>query len=278
LEYAANGHYYWTREVIRDYAEQTARNAGRDLEDAMRELMPDLDSVDAFFERFQVNLREGQVRLVFFMEDSPMELRSVVDFLNRQMERSEVLLVEARQYHLGDTRVVVPILFGYTEQARQIKRSQVPQAQRKRWDRASFLEDARSRLSEMEYGAVQSVLTACEDLGCEIRWGTGKTAASFIVGNSQVCAKTIFAVYSDGTLWLPFGALRGDPQSESVSAHLAEMAGTLGLKLPEDYRLRWVMYRSKEWTAKAQSLIAAFRDLIVEASSGSGSTDSNPHV
>jgi hypothetical protein len=36
------------------------------------------------------------MRLVFFLEESPNELRSLVDFMNKQLKDTEVILVEAR--------------------------------------------------------------------------------------------------------------------------------------------------------------------------------------
>ncbi|RME60897.1 hypothetical protein D6779_01245, partial [Candidatus Parcubacteria bacterium] len=99
LDYAANGHYYWTKSEMRDLAEKNAQKRGMTLDEVIQNLQPDDDlDVDEYFQRIEDNLREGQVRLVFFLEESPMELRSVVDFLNKQMERTEVLIVEARQY------------------------------------------------------------------------------------------------------------------------------------------------------------------------------------
>lgn len=124
FEYAANGHYYWTMEEMRNYAEQTAEKNGITLEEEIKRLQPEeTESVDSFFQHVQDNLREGQVRLVFFMEEAPAELKSVVEFLNKQMERSEVLLVEASQYENNGTRFVAPTLFGFTEEARQVKKT-----------------------------------------------------------------------------------------------------------------------------------------------------------
>jgi hypothetical protein len=96
LEYAANGHYYWSKDEMRTYAEQAAKKNGMSLEEEIKRLQPEEpESVDGFFQHVQDNLREGQIRLVFFMEEAPPELKSVVDFLNKQMERTEVLLVDA---------------------------------------------------------------------------------------------------------------------------------------------------------------------------------------
>ena len=69
------------------------------------------------------NLREGQLRIIFFLENSPDELRSIVDFLNRQTERTEFLIVEARLFEMEGMRIAAPTVFGYTEQARRVKRT-----------------------------------------------------------------------------------------------------------------------------------------------------------
>ena len=89
LEYAANGHHYWSRELLKDLAESTAHDRRTSLEAALDSLRPTDDlSVEEFFERAQENLRQGQLRIIFFLEESPFELRSVVDFLNKRFGSS----------------------------------------------------------------------------------------------------------------------------------------------------------------------------------------------
>ena len=41
LEYAANGHYYWDKEMIRDLAEKSAQNSGISLEESLHKLQPE---------------------------------------------------------------------------------------------------------------------------------------------------------------------------------------------------------------------------------------------
>jgi hypothetical protein len=120
------------------------------------------------------------------MEESPKELRSVVDFLNKQMERSEVLLVEARKYSRNGTRIVVPTLFGYTEEARQVKRSVTvtTAGSRRKWDKTTFFADARQKMAAADFQAVESFYGRCLEMGFEISWGTGKDNGSFAVKES----------------------------------------------------------------------------------------------
>lgn len=122
LEYAANGHHYWTASEMRSLAESSAGGAEA-LQGILNTMTKDNNQpAEQFFSTVEQNLREAKMRLIFFLEESPNELRSLVDFMNRQMKDTEVLIVEARQYEQGNNRIVVPWLFGFTEEARVAKR------------------------------------------------------------------------------------------------------------------------------------------------------------
>lgn len=267
LEYAANGHYYWNKEMIRNFAEKSAKNNGFSLEESLRELRPDQEiDVDIFFEQVENNLREGQIRLIFFLEEAPMELKSIVDFLNRQMEKSEVLLVEARQYRRNNMTVVVPMLFGYTEEARQVKRrAPVVDGLRKQWTHDSFFAAARAKLPEKSVNTIEKVFEVCKSLSCNIAWGTGKTDGSFSVKWPQGGNKTVFTILSNGRLWISFGALSGNELAESFRDRLKYLiADRLGLTIPDDYQHKYPSYQISEWEPKADSLIQILRELLDE--------------
>ncbi|MCY2926391.1 MAG: hypothetical protein NT031_13315 [Planctomycetota bacterium] len=218
LDYAANGHFYWTKEQIRDYAEQTCSKAGRKLEDAVASLCDSDGSVDTYFEKIQDNLREGQLRLVFFLDESPMELRSLVDFLNKQMERTEVLLVEARQYTKDGLRLVVPTLFGYTEEARMVKRTvTVSRTPGKIWDAVSFFDTATACVDPKVLAALRSIHDKCLRMGGMVTWGKGGQG-TFMFRHPGVCKNALFAVRRDATLNLKFGDIHGSPSAEQVRA------------------------------------------------------------
>ena len=122
LEYAANAHHYWNREQLREMASESAGKRNCSVEDEFKRLGI-RDTEDDYFDRVVENLREGQLRIIFFLENSPDELRSIVDFLNRQTERTEFLIVEARLFEMEGMRIAAPTVFGYTEQARRVKRT-----------------------------------------------------------------------------------------------------------------------------------------------------------
>lgn len=97
LDYAANGVAYWPVETIRAMYETRMLNAGRDPALALAEFLGPEGNPESFWNTVRVNLQAGRIRLVFVADDIPPELRRVVEFLNNQMNPTEVLAVEVRQ-------------------------------------------------------------------------------------------------------------------------------------------------------------------------------------
>lgn len=215
FDYAANSSFYLTPEIIEGYLQQQAAKRQVSVESLVAALDPTAGSaIKDFLDAIQNNIREGQLRLVFFMEEASHELRSIVEFLNRQMERTEVLLVEVKQFQQGETRVVVPTLWGYTEQARRIKKTLTIQksGNRRVWNYEEFKRDLDSRLEE---GAADAVLNFYEFVrqleGMQApRWGTGKERGSFSMIDPRLAQRSILTVFSDGQLWLNFEWLNGN--------------------------------------------------------------------
>jgi len=265
FDYAANGHYYWTKGDMRDLAEKNAAKKGLSLDEAIQNLQPDDGlGADDYFQRVEDNLREGQVRLVFFLEESSMELRSVVDFLNKQMERSEVLIVEARQYWHEGTRIVVPTLFGYTEEARQVKRTvTVSSGLRRKWDQESFFVDVSAKLDEAGVSALQRLYGACASFSDEIRWGTGKINGSFNAVVNSICKRAIISGMSDGTLSFNCGWLNGSEQAISFRDDLAVfIVKEFNLDMPENLHEKYPQLKIDEWAPKADILIEGLKQLV----------------
>ncbi len=258
LDYAANGQYYWDKNLMRDYAEGMAKEKGQKLEDLLHQLEPDVNSIDEFFETIENNLREGQVRLVFFMEEAPHELRSIVDFLNKQMERSEVLIIEAKQFESNGMRVVAPQLFGYTEEARRVKRTVTVSSsgQKRQWTEEMFLSHVRSEHQPGEVQAFEKVLQYAKSDQFSIKWGTGKQDGSLSIIGSGSLSKSLFSFYTSGWFVIPFGSINGTEHLEGLRDDLAEMVvNVLGVSLPEDYRNKYPNIRLSVWAPKVDELI-----------------------
>ena len=269
LEYAANGHHYWSKELLMSYARETAKEMGKDLDTLVSDIQgPGGLSTDEFFTKIESNLRMGQLRLIFFLEQSSMELRSVVEFLNKQMVETEVLLVEARQYLQNGIHIVVPTLFGYTEEARLVKRTVTVNSTgaRKKWDRASFFADANAKLQPNEVRVLENFLDQSIALGSDISWGTGMQNGSFSLKFPQLCQRSLYSVWSNGRFQINLGWL---PDEIRKSLHLA-VTGLTGLTLPPEEGEQYPSFAIYDWIAKADAMLRAIEQVIVDDSASGG--------
>ena len=267
MEYAANGHYYWTKDILRESAEKSATRNGLSLDESILGLQPDDNlSTDAFFQQIEDNLQQGQIRMVFFLEEAPMELKSVVDFLNKQMQRSEILIVEARQYSHDGVLVVVPTLFGYTDEARLVKKTiTVTPRDRKKWDSSSFFADVDSKQDNPDAKkAIREIFDDCKSLSCEFSWGSGVYNGSFQPRWSSICPKAPITVYSNGGLAVNFGSFSGDPQLEKLREHFKDLIKTrLGLTVPDDCAKKYPGYKIEEWQYHTKDLIQILKEVFL---------------
>jgi len=204
MEYAANAQFYWDKDKIKNVAEKTANEREESLENLLSSLQrDDFSSVDDFFENVENSLKEGQIRLVFFLEEAPHELRSIVEFLNNQMERSEVLIVEARQYSEDGVKIVVPTLFGYTEQARRIKKTVSVTSTRFKWTRETLINDVEKANVPVRLSRMKDLLKWADGNAetISLGYGTGGISGSVIFRNNA--GLSVLVVYSHGGVQLP---------------------------------------------------------------------------
>ncbi len=198
-----------------------------------------------------------------------MELRSVVDFLNKQMERTEVLLVEARQYLKEGMRIVVPTLFGYTEQARQVKRSvtvtTAASKKRKKWDRKSYFSDAATKLPQDGVKALEALLEGALDIGCEVTWGTGATKGSFNIKEPMVSVRSVLSVYSDGRIYFNTDWLSGSETEKRGRDQLKVLLSEkVGLVVHDDYATKTPTFDVSKWSNKVPLLVEALKEFVTE--------------
>jgi hypothetical protein len=201
LEYAASGRYYWTASDFRSQAQSAAGDESK-LCQRLKELTGTETVPEEFFAVMERNLQQSKMRLIFFLDDSPLELRSIVEFLNGQLKDMEVLIVEARQYQHETARIVIPWVFGFTEEARVAKRESKAEIVRTSpakgeapfWEAiaATALPDDRKEKMRSFVASARAVPE------CEVRW----LKMCLIELPNLVPQKTLFSIFRDGPLQL----------------------------------------------------------------------------
>ncbi|MDQ7832991.1 MAG: hypothetical protein RDU30_14765 [Desulfovibrionaceae bacterium] len=237
LEYAANGSFYWEKGHLIECAARTASGKGKTVEEAVSEfLQDDASDCNAFFENAIYNLKEGVVRIIFFLEEAPFELKNIVHFLNRQMEKSEILIVEAKQYKDGYSKIVVPFLYGYTEEARRVKRENTIQPQSKNrgmWNKSLFFEALQKNVSDLEYSSIISFVDRLEHAGALFRYGKGQTGSLGIVV-PNITHNALILLWTNGTVQFQIGFARGSQRALDARHKLVEIASEMGMHLHEN--------------------------------------------
>ena len=122
LDYAANATAFWRVDSLRAWFEAECERQGTESSAALEAAFAITDS-GTYWERVQTNLAADRMRLVFVADEIAPELRSIVEFLNRQMSETEVLAIEVKQYvdTEGERQTIVPRVVGQTEAARATK-------------------------------------------------------------------------------------------------------------------------------------------------------------
>jgi hypothetical protein len=170
LDYAANGCEHWRMDSLQQAAAETARNEGKALDQELLNLMRSED--EAVIERFwgdvEANLRRGRVRLIFVADETPRELRRLVEFLNEKMADVEVLAIEVKQYIAQGGKAYVPRVIGLTEAARRVKGTNNTSARRSMTNREEFL----ANCSGPAVAFFTSLMGRVQKRGYVLAWGT----------------------------------------------------------------------------------------------------------
>jgi hypothetical protein len=234
LDYAANAVLHWPVAGIRAQTESRCQAEGLEVEDALRgQLGLETDPED-FWRTVETNLQAGRIRLVFVADVIPIELRRIIEFLNRQMIPAEVLGVEVRQYMGQGLRTLVPRVVGQTADK---EKGGAPRETRQ-WDEDSFFQLLKEKRGAAETEVAQRILQWSRQNMTRITWGSGKQDGSFIPV-LEYGAETFYpvAVYTYGRAEIQFQWIKSRPpfDDEIVRRELLRRLNEIpGVSLPDD--------------------------------------------
>jgi hypothetical protein len=212
LDYAANAVRYWPIGEVIERFEATCAERGAEQAAVLSEVIGEDENPDDFWSRVDNNLRSGRLRLMVVADEIPSELQAIIEFLNGQMDRTEVLGVEIRQYVGEDRQTLVPRVIGLTAAAKTAKSTGDPRSYEER------LEDSSETVVRLD--AMIQELAASE--GMETT--TSKTARQL-----RVSWGTAFQLYAPaGRVEFCIQPLRNaglDEEANRLLAQLQELAG-----------------------------------------------------
>jgi hypothetical protein len=122
MDYAANAVVYWPVDRLR---ERFAKTHGEAADERLNEFLDEEIEPEEFWQLANKNLQDRNVRLLFVADEIPPELQRIVEFLNEQMNQTEVLAIEIKQFVGRGQTGLVPRVIGRTAEA-QVKKSSMP--------------------------------------------------------------------------------------------------------------------------------------------------------
>ena len=164
LDYAANAVVYWSVEKLQNLFEENCKSKNLNPESEINNFLENSDAVEDFWQHVKTNLQAGKVRLIFVADMIPSELQRIVEFLNEQMDPTEVLAFEIKQFLGKDaTRTLIPRIIGQTAEAQKRKGESKPKI-----NRQIFLEN----INEYIKSFFINLLDFSEKNKMPIHWGT----------------------------------------------------------------------------------------------------------
>ena len=216
LDYAANASIFWPMENIRDSFVSTCNERGFNADEILSEfLSPDGDP-ELFWDRVKTNLQAGKLRLIFLADELPVELRRVIEFLNKQMDPTEVIGVEIKQYGGEGFQALTSRTIGRTADTNR-QRADVGH----RWDEETFFKSIVEHGGANNEAVARRLLDWSRHRGLRVWWGRGRLYGSFYsvldIGDTKY---QLFSVWTDSQAEIQFGTLKRRRQFESDESRL----------------------------------------------------------
>src|SRR5688572_33066183 len=115
--------------------------------------------------------------MVCVVDDTPSELRRIVESLNSQRNPAEVLAIGIRQFDRGELKTLVPSVVGQTSQAQLRKTGGESQ-----WDETTLLKKLEERGDRVGQQAVREVLDWARRSDLKLWWARGATDGPVLPG------------------------------------------------------------------------------------------------
>lgn len=167
LDYAANAVVYRPLEDIKGKFDVTCKERGLDPEVTLQECLPGLDNLEEFWQKVKSNLHDGKIRMLFVADEIPPELRRIVEFLNSQMYRAEMLAVEIKQYTGQGQKSLIPRVIGQTEVATAKKEIHTSH----QWNEMTFFQELVSKRGMTELEIASKILEWAKENTSRVWWG-----------------------------------------------------------------------------------------------------------
>jgi hypothetical protein len=232
LDYAANVVAFWPVGTIRDKLEQRCRRDNLDAEHELAVVAGEA-SPDEYWARVKTNLEARRLRLVFVADAVPVELQRIVEFLNDQMTRTQVIAIEIKRFASNDGHeTLVPRVIGQTAAAQQAKSAGGEPS--RQWDEESFFAALAERGEPEVTTVARELFDWAKRRELRVWWGRGKQVGAMVPVLDVLGASFYpFTVWTYGRLEISFQYMTNGPFADEEKRRelLAKLNALPGVRI-----------------------------------------------
>jgi hypothetical protein len=259
LDYAANIVAYWPGPQLRQLFEDRPRPDGASPDAEVIRLLdlpasPEDEAshaVDEYWQRAASNLASRQIRLVFVADVIPPELQRIIEFLNENLVRAEVLAVEVKQYIGEGRQTLVPRVIGRTAAAEDVKQtaSSGTRPVRRNWSLDEFRAAISAQGGTDASAFLEAGLVWVQTHGGSSVIGHGKYGPLYFTLPTRDGQQVkVLAIDSGGTVSVNYVFLKDHPPFDDAGERLGinrRLNEIGGVSIPDDMAVRasWPMVR-----------------------------------
>lgn len=234
LEYAANVLNYWSVESVKKSFELNCEKKKIDPEQIILDTLQ-INDLDSFWSSVKSNLEKGKLRLLFVADEIPFELKTLVEFLNDNMNDIEVLALEIKQYVGGDLKTLVPRVIGQSSKS-QIRKE--GKREPRQWNEELFMDDLETKQGINIRNVAEKLLRWAESRGLDIWWGKGAENGSFFpMLNKDGKSFYTFSCWTSAGIELQFQWIKNQPIYSDIDKRktiMREFNKIKGINITED--------------------------------------------
>jgi hypothetical protein len=159
--------------------------------------------------------------MIFVADEIPIELRRIVEFLNKQMDPAQVLALEVRQYTGNGKKALVPQVVGQT--AEEAMKKENPRGEV--WTESRFLKALEISKGGEDVSVAKEILAWAKKNKTDIYWGRGRQWGKVSPGFEHEGKWFYpFSVTTRGSVQINFGDTKSLPPFESKERRLELLA------------------------------------------------------
>lgn len=239
MDYAANATKYWPMESIQSAFIEKYVKDGKNSIQVLNDLLgieaENEADIEEFWSKVQENLRNGVIRMLFVADEIPEELRRIIEFMNDQMTKSEVLGIEIRQYLNveNNLKTLVPQVIGLTSNAILTRKP----AQKHQWNEDLFMNEISNKLGSEAREVYQDIFNHLSSGTYRIWYGQGQKSGSIFFLYDGINSHNLFCMWTYGAFELQFQHLKFHPPFSDLEKRMefqSKLKVLLGVELTDD--------------------------------------------